>query len=232
MMIKCITFDLDDTLWECKPVILKAEKTCYQWIEKYYPKISSTYSFEQLIQNRIEYMQEHPDDVYDLTKIRKDWLSELADKFSYPQQMAEDAFHIFWLARNQVTLYDGTLEVLEQLSTKYRLGVISNGNADVNHIGIGQYFDFSVHVNEIGVAKPDARIFQYALTLANSTASETLHVGDHPTYDVIGALNAGLHAIWYNPQHKKWDKDKSPSAIIAHLNEIAPHVERIIRGSI
>ena len=228
MMIKCITFDLDDTLWECKPVIIRAEQICYQWIEKYYPKISSAYSYEALIKNRLQYMQYHPDDAYDLTKIRKDWLSQLANTFSYDQKMAEDAFHIFWLARNEVTLFDGARDVLEQLSKQYSLGVLSNGNADVDHIGIGQYFDFSVSIAEIGASKPNAKAFHQALKLANCTAPETIHIGDHPTYDVMGALNAGLHAIWYNPDNTVWTEEKHPTASIAHLNEIEVQIERIM----
>ncbi|RTZ66993.1 MAG: HAD family hydrolase [Aquificaceae bacterium] len=228
MMIKCITFDLDDTLWECKPVIMRAEQICYQWIETYYPKISSRYSYEQLIRNRSEYMQSHPDDVYDLTKIRKDWLSQLAREFAYNQQMAEDAFHVFWLARNEVTLFDGTRDILEQLSKQYSLGVVTNGNADVNHIGIGQYFDFSVSIADVGAAKPDAKVFHHALNLANCSALETVHIGDHPIYDVTGALNAGLHAIWYNPGKLSWTEKKFPTATISHLNEIEAQIERII----
>lgn len=176
-------------------------------------------------------MQSHPDDVYDLTKIRQDWLSQLANTFSYDQKMVEDAFHIFWLARNQVTLFDGARDVLEQLSKQYSLGVLSNGNADVDHIGIGQYFDFSVNVADVGVAKPDAKIFHHALKLANSTASETIHIGDHSLYDVTGALNAGLHAIWYNPEKVQWTEEKSPTATISHLNEIEAQIERIMTGT-
>ncbi len=228
MMIKCITFDLDDTLWACKPIIIRAEKICYEWIEKYYPKISSAYTYEQLIKKRILYLQAHPDNAYDLTKIRKDWLAQLADEFSYTQKMAEDAFHIFWLARNEVTLFDGARDVLEQLSKQYSLGVLSNGNADVDHIGIGQYFDFSVKIADVGAAKPDAKVFHHALNLANCTALETVHIGDHPTYDVTGALNAGLHAIWYNPDNAIWTEEKKPTATISHLNEIEAQITRII----
>ncbi|HIO91822.1 MAG TPA: HAD family hydrolase [Leucothrix mucor] len=231
MMIKCITFDLDDTLWACKPVIIKAEKVCYQWIKKYYPKISSAYSYEKLIENRIQYMRSHADDAFDLSKIRLDWLAQLADEFSYEQQMAADAFHVFWLARNQVSLFDGTLDVLEQLSKHYSLGVISNGNADVNHIGIGQYFDFSASVADAGVAKPDAKIFHDAVKLSGSNSCEVVHIGDHPVYDVMGALNAGLHAIWYNPKQSDWSEEKPPSATITHLNEIETQIARIIAPS-
>lgn len=231
MTIKCITFDLDDTLWDCKSVLTHAEKVSYQWFEKYYPRISSTYSFQELIDSRVNYLKSHPEDAYDLTKIRKDWLAQIASECGYSEQTAEDAFDVFWLARNEVTFYDGALAMLEQLSSQYSLGVISNGNADVNHIGIGQYFDFSATVQNAGVAKPDEKIFEHALQLANREAHQTVHIGDHPHYDVIGALDAGLHAIWYNPTQSPWTDNKKPTAIIQHLNEISQQVQRIISAT-
>lgn len=229
MTIKCITFDLDDTLWDCNSVLMKAENVSYQWFQKYYPRISSMYSFQGLIDSRVAYLKAHPDDAYDLTKIRLDWLMEIARQCNYSTHIADDAFNVFWQARNDVTLYEGALPMLEQLSSQYSLGVISNGNADVDHIGIGQYFDFCATVQDAGVAKPDSKIFEHALQLANSEAHQTLHIGDHPLYDVMGALNAGLHAIWYNPQQSPWEETQKPTAIIEHLDEIAPQIQRIIR---
>jgi putative hydrolase of the HAD superfamily len=227
MSIKCITFDLDDTLWACAPVLRRAEKICYNWLAKYYPKITTNYSEQQLFESRLQYMHTHPEQAFNLTLIRIDWLTQLADEFSYPAQMAEDAFQVFWLARNKVTLFAGALESLEQLATNFSLGTISNGNADVNHIGLGEYFDFSVNVNDAGVAKPEPEIFHYALQQAGCNADEILHIGDHPHQDVLGALNAGLFAIWYNPEREVWLEDKKPTAIIQNLDEIEAHAHLI-----
>jgi putative hydrolase of the HAD superfamily len=227
MMIKCITFDLDDTLWECAPVLRRAEKICYHWLAHYYPKITARYNEKQLVGNRLQFMQSHPEQVFNLTKIRLDWLAQLADEFSYPPQMADDAFHIFWLARNEVTLLKDVLESLEQLATHFSLGTISNGNADVNHIGLGKYFDFSVNASTAGVAKPEPEIFHDAMQQAGCDANEILHIGDHPHQDVLGALNAGLFAIWYNPSKGVWLEDEKPTAIIQCLGEIKGQVRLI-----
>ena len=227
MKIKCLTFDLDDTLWDCAPVLYQAEKKCYQWLQRYYPKITAKYTEQQLFESRQQYMHKHPEQIFNLTQTRLNWLRLLASEFSYPLELAEDAFQVFWLARNQVTFFDGVLESLEQLSVNFSLGVISNGNADINHIGIGQYFDFSVSVMDVGVAKPDPAMFHYALRLANSKAEETLHIGDHPDFDVLGALNAGLHAIWYNPTQQNWLNEKKPTAIIQSLNEIKTELDKL-----
>ena len=142
MTIRCITFDLDDTLWECHPVIRRAERKFYTWLESYYPKISKKYSDAQLIEHRIAFMQANKDNKHDLTWLRKRWIERIADEAGYDYTLVEPGFEVFWLARNEVTLFDEALEVLENLSRKYSLGVISNGNADVHHIGIGHLFDF------------------------------------------------------------------------------------------
>jgi putative hydrolase of the HAD superfamily len=228
MTIKCITFDLDDTLWACSPVLAKAEKACYDWFNLYYPKITARYNEQQLFDNRQQYMLAHPKQTFNLTQVRYDWLTQLAHEFSYPLHIVEDAFHVFWLARNNVTLFDGALESLEQLAKNFSLGTISNGNADVNRIGIGRYFDFSVNVVDVGVAKPDAEIFDYAVRLAGFNATEIVHIGDHPHCDVLGALNAGLHSIWYNPEQEAWLEGKKPTAIIQQLDEVEAQARLIL----
>ena len=227
MKIKCITFDLDDTLWACSPVLSKAEKACYDWFAQYYPKITLKYNEAQLFETRQQYMQTHPEQAFNFTAVRLNWLAQLADEFCYPPHMVEDAFQVFWLARNQVTLFEDVLESLDQLSANFSLGTISNGNADVDHIGIGNYFDFNVNVMNAGVVKPEPEIFQYAIQLAGCDAKEILHIGDHPQCDVLGALNAGLQAIWYNPTQHEWLENKQPTAIIQQLREIEAQIQLI-----
>ena len=220
MTIQCIAFDLDDTLWECHPVIMRAEQRFYDWLKIYYPKISQKYSYDALIEHRMAFMQSHPDNRHDMTALRKDWLNHLANEVGYDDSLVEPGFEVFWLARNQVTFFDGTLELLEELSKRYKLGVISNGNADVNHIGVGHLFDFVLSSEKAGVAKPHKYIFNQAVELAEVNPEEMIYVGDDPERDILGALSAGLHALWYNPRLQPWPGGRTPTAVIQHLNEV------------
>ena len=220
MTIKCIAFDLDDTLWECHPVILRAEKKFYDWLKSYYPKLTDKYSESALIQHRIAFMQAQTDKLHDLTHLRKRWLKILADEVGYDYSYVDNGFEVFWLARNEVTFFDGTLDILEELSDHYSLGVISNGNADVNHIGVGHLFDFTLSSESAGVSKPHQDIFNQALALAKTKNHETAYVGDDPKRDVLGAHGAGLHAIWFNPILKAWPGGRTPTAVIQHLNQL------------
>lgn len=220
MTIRCIAFDLDDTLWECHPVIKRAELKFYKWLKIYYPKISQKYSEAGLITHRMAFMQSHPDNRHDLTYLRKRWMELLADEAGYDYKLVESGFEVFWLARNDVTFFDGTLEILEELSDRYSLGVISNGNADVHHIGVGHLFDFVLSSEVAGVSKPHQDIFHQAVNLSNAEIHETVYVGDDAKRDILGAQNAGMDAVWFNPTLQPWPGGKTPFAVIQHLKEL------------
>ena len=227
MTIECIAFDLDDTLWECHPVIQRAEQRFYDWLKSYYPKITQKYSEDALIQHRIAYMKSRPELHHNLTALRKNWTRQLASEVNYDDSLIEPGFEVFWLARNQVTFFDGALEQLEALSKRYKLGVISNGNADVHHIGVGHLFDFALSSEKVGVAKPHQDIFHEAARQAEVSPEQMVYVGDDPQRDILGALSAGLHAVWYNPSLQPWPGGRTPTAVIQDLNELQVIIKNI-----
>jgi putative hydrolase of the HAD superfamily len=231
MTIRCIAFDLDDTLWECHPVIARAEHRFYEWLQSYYPKISQKYSEAELVTHRMDFMHSHPDNRHDLTYLRKRWMNQLADEVEYDlkhhHSFIDDGFEVFWLARNEVTFYDGTLDILEQLSADYSLGVISNGNADVHHIGVGHLFDFVLSSEAAGVSKPHPDIFDQAFKLSKHEKNETVYVGDDPKRDILGAHGAGIPAIWFNPSLKPWPGGKTPTAVIQHLDQLEDKISHL-----
>lgn len=220
MSIRCVAFDLDDTLWACKPVIQRAEQRFYDWSAQYYPRIAETFSADELIKDRIDFMRERPELHYNLTRLRKEWVASLALTHGYSRDMVEAGFEVFWLARNEVAFFDGALEVLERLSKRFITGVISNGNASVRHIGVGHLFDFVHSAEAAGVAKPDPGIFDQALDMAGVSAREAVYVGDDPVRDMQGAANAGWRTIWFNPGQDAWTGEQPPDAVITDLAEL------------
>lgn len=228
MTIRCITFDLDDTLWECHPVIEQAEQRFYQWLVSSYPKITEKYSEAELIADRMAFMRSRPESQHhNLTKLRKSWMKHLANNAGYDYSLVEPGFEVFWLARNEVTFYEGALDILEKLSNNYTLGVISNGNADVNHIGVGHLFDFSLSSEAAGVAKPHQDIFHQAVKMSECEIHEMVYVGDDPKRDILGAQQAGMHAIWYNPSLKPWPGGKTPTAVIQDHAELEDIISKL-----
>jgi len=236
MEIKCIAFDLDNTLWECEPLIIKAEQYFYQWLEDVYPKITNKMSESDLISHRMSYMQKKPEMHHNLTGLRKDWMRQIvkefsgetiADKETFEAEFIEAGFHVFWHQRNNVVFYDGAIAMLENLSKKYSLGVITNGNADVDYIGIGEYFDFKMSSELAGVAKPHEDIFHKAMELSDYGLEQTVYIGDDPKCDVIGPQNIGMRAIWYNPTLKPWPSGKIPAAIFQHHDELVDKIYKL-----
>ncbi len=104
----------------------------------------------------------------------------------------------------------GTEAALEDLGTRYRLGVISNANGTVKktfaRLGIARFFDTIVDSADVGIEKPDVRIFELALSQMNARAAEAAYVGDVFRVDVLGARAAGLRAILVDPHGFHADK--------------------------
>lgn len=221
MSIRCIAFDLDDTLWAARPVIERAEQQLYAWLMVHYPRITEKYTAAALVENRVAYMGQHLELRYNVTQLRKNWLASLAHAHGYSaDNLCETGFEVFWQARNAVTLFEGTREVLEHLAEHFITGVISNGNACVKHIGIGHLFDFVHNAEAAGVAKPHPEIFQQALALAGVAAHEAVYVGDDPLCDIQGAANAGWRTVWFNPEHRPWSGGQAADAVINNLAEL------------
>ncbi len=105
-------------------------------------------------------------------------------------------------------LYDESEDLLNYLSKKYKIGIITNGLADVQHRRIrnsivGHYFEDVVISDEIKIAKPNPAIFDYALrNLDHSNKKSVLMIDDSLNSDIKGGINAGIDTCWFN-QHKK-----------------------------
>lgn len=217
---RCITFDLDDTLWAIAPVIHRAELKFYAWLDSYYPRITRAMSPQALIEHRHSFMRDKATLMHDLTHLRKLWMREVAKLGGYGEALVEPGFQIFWQARNEVALFDQVEQTLEALGKNYQIGAVSNGNADVNYIGIGHLFDFTVNSEEVGKTKPDKKIFQLAAVKAGVGIEQILHVGDDMEADVIGALNAGASAAWVTDNPARWDHKTQPDIIVSHISEL------------
>ena len=102
------------------------------------------------------------------------------------------------------------IAVLEELSAEYKLGVLTNGNADVNKLGIGHLFDFSISSMDVKSNKPHIAHFVKAHELSQVDFKNTLHVGDHPVNDIVGARELGINTMWFNLNNLNWEIDDSP----------------------
>lgn len=235
MTIKCIAFDLDNTLWECDPLIIKAEQKFYFWLQSAYPQITKHFTEDALVAHRMSYIQARPELHYNLTSLRKNWMRQIAieiggitaDENEFEAAYVEAGFQVFWQERNNVVFYEGVIDMLDSLSQKYSLGVITNGNADVNFIGVGHYFDFSMSSEIAGVAKPHEDIFHQAMRLSDHAIENTVYIGDDPKCDVLGPQKIGMRALWYNPSLKPWPGGKTPAGVFRNHDELEDKIRNL-----
>ncbi|MGK0674051.1 MAG: HAD family hydrolase [Halothiobacillaceae bacterium] len=197
-MIRVIGFDLDDTLWSVDPVIRRANRVLFDWLAARYPRITRGHTPESLHAACLDYMRAHPWLRHDLTALRKAFLRHLARAAAYAEDFTEEAFAVFYAARNTVELFPEVDAVLAALARRHALVALSNGNACIERVGLARHFRLAVNSAEAGVGKPDPRMFHLALERLGEPAEVMVHVGDHPKHDVLGAYNAGVRAIWLN----------------------------------
>jgi len=220
--LRAICFDLDDTLWDLAPVIPRAERRLYAWYQRNYPEVTARYSPEDILQMRQQVAADHPELRHDLTLLRMKVLTEIAMASGYAAEMAEEAFAIFDAERNRVTLYADVLPALNRLSDRFRLLTLSNGNANLEMIGISHVFDGSYNARQIGVAKPDVAIFHAVCEQEELATAEVLHVGDHPYNDIVAARAAGLPTAWVNRNMRVWPTEHpKPEHQVSCLEELA-----------
>lgn len=231
--INVITFDLDDTLWDIYPVLVHAEQQVYEWLKIQYPDLCAQYDRLELRQRNFQMAQTLPELKHRLTELRIHALAAVleAEGTSAMQalEMSKQAFEIFIKARHEVKLFDHTVPLLSSLSQNYRLGVLTNGNADVNRIGLGEYFDFSFASEQLNASKPQRDHFDAAENHCNCRPENMLHIGDHPRKDVQAAIDYGWHSIWVNFDNTEWKGRGEPSAIVSSLEEIPAAIIAIER---
>lgn len=203
--IKLLMFDLDDTLWPCKPTIVAAEDTLYTWMQQRVPQITERHDNEALLHRRREFMRQRPDLVHDMSKLRIESLKALSDEIGLDYEWIDEAFDVFFHARQQVELYEDVAPTLDILSADYRLVAVTNGNADIALTGVDQWFEFAVSAAEVGHQKPHPLVFQTAMSKAGVTTAEAVHIGDDEQRDIFGACELGVRTIWVNRSDRDWN---------------------------
>ena len=223
--IKCVTLDLDDTLWPLEPAIRKAERRLYVWLQKNYPAVTEKYSIEDIAAKTSCLNQQRPDIAHDISALRLLALRELANEFNYHPTLASAGLALFRYHRNQVEPFQHSPATLAWLQARFIVGAVTNGNVQLEQTPLGEYFDFFVSAAEAGVCKPAPEIFLKAAHSAGVKLNDILHIGDSARADVSGALNAGCKAIWFNHKRLPWPGGQTPQAVIHCLSELPALLE-------
>lgn len=220
--IRAITLDLDDTLWPIWPTIRRAEATLLLWLKEHAVQTARLFSTPEALRAiRVQVERERPDLRHDLSGLRKASIRQALRQAGDDEDLAVPAFDVFFAERQRVQLYDDAWDALEFLAARWPVVAVTNGNANVQHIGIGQFFQDSFNVQRTGFAKPDARIFHCAAQALQLPLSAILHVGDDARLDAAAARDAGMHAVWLNRDGLDWSvENQPPPTTVASLLEL------------
>ena len=202
--IKAISFDLDDTLFACAPVISLSNQSLAQFIEFNYPALAQELRLVSLDEYSTRVFMSHPDKHYDVSFIREQALLLAADAalLPNPEHVAATCFQHFVHQRSvncSSHLFEGAVDTLRRLKERgFRIATISNGNANIRLIEELSPL-IEVHVSAIHArnAKPHPAPFVLLASLLSLSPSEILHVGDDYKADVLGAIEAGYAGtVW------------------------------------
>lgn len=128
-------------------------------------------------------------------------------------------------------IFEETFQVLDQLKDRYQLVLLTNGSPSLQQTKltispeIAPYFDAIIVSGAFGVGKPDASIFEYALSKTTSAKSEALMVGDNLLTDILGANRASIKSVWLNREQKAAHDSIFPDFEVRHLQELIPLLE-------
>lgn len=207
-----VWLDLDDTLVDFGGAAQAALRDLYDT-----EVIGSLFSSPDEWAEAYVTWNHHLWDLYARGEITQDYLR--LDRFAHPLRTvwrgtdeeltsyarALDPLYLGRLAEN-TRLLPGAMELIEAVHTAgMRTGILSNGFRSVQHeklrrTGLDGVVDLVVLSDDIGVNKPDVRLYRHAMELSGEPHPEAhLMIGDNPSTDIAGAVNAGWRAILIDP---------------------------------
>jgi putative hydrolase of the HAD superfamily len=227
MTIKHVFFDLDHTLWDFEKNSAKAYQACFI---KNSINVKLSDFLNVYIPINASYWKNYRKD-----KVSKEELKygRLKDAFNQIDFVIADeminkiaAEYLDYLPTFN-SLFEGTISILDYLTPKYKLHIITNGFSEIQHpklnkSGIRDYFTEVITSESVGVKKPNPKVFYYALDKAGALPQESIMIGDSLEADVKGAENIGMQAIFFNPDADKLQLRHKNE--IKHLNEIKKYL--------
>ncbi|MFB0975311.1 MAG: HAD-IA family hydrolase [Tolumonas sp.] len=205
--IRAISFDLDDTLYDNRPVIENAEQWMVEHMRDQY-LASAMYDRAWWLQLKHELQKADPSLHDDVSRCRLMMLEVGLQRGGMPaneaRQEAQRVFAQFLEIRSRVSVPEASLEVLKKLSRHFPLVVITNGNVLLERIGLDGQFKHVLKAGNGRRMKPAPDMFRMMAAQLKLSPSQILHVGDDVTTDVIGAIRNGYQAAWVNAQGQDW----------------------------
>ncbi|MFP4061067.1 MAG: YjjG family noncanonical pyrimidine nucleotidase [Bacteroidales bacterium] len=201
-----IYFDLDRTLWDFEANSVAAFRDI---LER--RSITGRFGSVEAFSERYKYHNEILWDLYrrgEMTKMKlrtERFVLTLADFNITDALLAEELGNEYIkLAPYKTHLIPNAKEIVEYLHDKYELFILTNGFNEVQFIkmkesGLVKYFRKIITSENARAQKPKKEIFTFAITSVNARKAESIMIGDDLEIDILGARNAGIDQVYYNP---------------------------------
>jgi len=219
--MRVIAFDLDDTLWETRPILDAAEQALFDWCCKRHARFEKLYTRGSFDALRVTHKQPGPM----ATQIYATRLKALNTAFlncgattQSAKQLAQEALEYFLVERQKVRPFKNAKTLLKILSKNYRLVAATNGNADVFQTTLGEYMEAQFHAEVIGYAKPDPRFFTHLENALGVDKNACVLIGDSDKYDRAGANAANWHFISLAPTNT--DRTINVAAVVDQIGRL------------
>ncbi|MBW7982128.1 pyrimidine 5'-nucleotidase [Enterobacillus tribolii] len=218
MKYQWILFDADDTLFNFDA--FEGLKLMFSRLGRVFSE--EDYAFYQAINKPlwVDYQNGKIDALQLQTTRFEPWAEQMT-------MSARDLNSAFLQAMADIcTLLPGAEELLRALCGKVGMGIITNGFTELQSLrlertGLKDMFSPLVISEQIGIAKPDAGIFEYAFSLMDHPPRDRiLMVGDNPHSDIQGGLNAGIDTCWVNVHGAEQPEGIEPHYQVRSLNEL------------
>ena len=211
LIVKDIFFDLDHTLWDFD----KNSMLAFKRVFKKFKIIIEFDAFLKIYEPiNVEYWKKYREDKVSKENLRR---GRLIDSFIFfdliytTEKIDEIADAYIQELPFDNHLFEGAVEILDYLILKYKLHIITNGFEEVQHkklknSGIDCYFSTVTTSEEVGLKKPNPKVFLTALNKANSLPTQSVMIGDSLEADILGANNIGMQTIFYNYRNESISK--------------------------
>jgi HAD superfamily hydrolase (TIGR01509 family) len=230
-VIRAVAFDADDTVWEFTAAMQEGVRRAVAVAERKRTELAGRLVAIELIERfhalHVSYVDGSLPGVRIGELRSRSFADALADLDVDDLDLVEQMTAAYFAHRHgDIGLLDGAAEALADLGERYVLGLVTNGNTDPERGPLVGRFAFRLASDEVGIRKPDPRIFAMAAAAADCHPSELVHVGDHPTVDVAAAQAAGCRGVWLDRGTNTLPPTVVPDAIIGHLGELATVLDR------
>lgn len=228
MQYKQIFFDLDHTLWDFEANSAETLRDLYvtfSLARKGIPDFNYFYKTYSIHNDRLwERFRNGYINREDL-RWKRIWHTLLEFKIGDMQLVQDFSKEYLQILPTKTHLFPDTIEVLEYLKgKKYPIHLITNGFEETQHLklrhsGIADYFTHVITSESANCLKPNAAIFEYAMKKSGCQPSEAIMVGDALEVDILGAHNAGIHQVYFNPARPATEAFR-PTFSIQNLGEL------------